>query len=47
MKKKLHACGSVEHEIARRQFLGGLTAGGAMIGGLSSFYTQQALAGLA
>ena len=44
--KKLHACGSMEHEIARRQFLGGMMAGGAMIGGLSSFYTQEALAGL-
>ena len=47
MKKQFGACGSVEHEVARRQFLGGMMAGSAVIGGLSSFTTQEALAGLA
>ena len=47
MKKKNQACGSADHEIARRQFLGGMMAGGTVIGGLSSFYTQEVLASLA
>jgi len=33
--------------MARRQFLGGMMAGGTVIGGLSSFYTQEVLASLA
>ena len=47
MKKKIQACGSAAHEIARRQFLGGMMTGGTVIGGLSSFYTQEVLASLA
>ncbi len=47
MRKKFHACGSADHEMARRQFLGGMMAGGTVIGGLSSFYTQEVLASLA
>ncbi len=47
MKKKIQACGSAAHEIARRQFLGGMMAGGTVIGGLSTFYTQEVLASLA
>ena len=34
MKKKFQACGSADHEIARRQFLGGMMTGGTVIGGL-------------
>ena len=48
MKECTYACGSAEHEIARRQFLGGLAAGtGAVIGGLGSLTAPEALANLA
>ncbi|SVC06255.1 uncharacterized protein METZ01_LOCUS259109, partial [marine metagenome] len=47
MKKKFQACGSADHEMARRQFLGGMIVGGTVIGGLGSFYTQEVLASLA
>ena len=39
-----YACGSEEHLIARRQFLGGMAAGGAMLGGLGTFATAEAVA---
>ena len=43
-----YACGSAEHSIARRQFLGGLTAGaGAVVGGLSLLTGPAAAARLA
>ena len=42
-----YACGSKEHQIARRQFLGGLTAGGAILGGLGTFATADAVAKMA
>ena len=41
-----YACGSNEHRIARRQFLGALTIGGATMGGLSSLCLPSASAEL-
>jgi len=46
--KCTYACGSVEHAIARRQFLGSLAIGaGAVVGGLGSFATPTVSAALA
>ena len=42
-----YACGSEEHLIARRQFLGGMAAGGAMLGGLGTFTTAEAVVKMA
>jgi hypothetical protein len=43
-----YACGSVEHAIARRQFLGSIALGtGAVVGGLGSFATPSVAAALA
>ncbi|MFP6902555.1 MAG: DUF1501 domain-containing protein [Verrucomicrobiia bacterium] len=40
-----YACGSEEHLIARRKFLGGMATGaGAMLGGLGAFATPEAVA---
>jgi hypothetical protein len=48
LMKCSYACGSDEHEIARRQFLGGLAAGtGAVIGGLGWFAQPAAASQLA
>jgi len=42
-----YACGTDEHRIARRQFLGTLAASGAMVGGLGALATSAAGAELA
>jgi len=40
-----YACGSEEHLIARRQFIGGVATGaGAVLGGLGAFATPEAVA---
>ena len=45
MKKCDYACGSEEHLIARRQFLGGVAVGtGAVLGGLGTFASPDAVA---
>ena len=45
MKRCDYACGSEEHLIARRQFLGGVAVGtGAVLGGLSTFASPDAVA---
>lgn len=43
-----YSCGTGEHKLARRSFLGGMTAGvGAVVGGLGSFTAPQAMADVA
>ncbi len=42
-----YACGSNDHQMARRQFLGALATGGAMMGGLSTLARPAASAELA
>src|SRR5690606_36395199 len=44
-----YACGSIEHRMARRQFLGGMVAGGAglMVGGISALARPAAAKQLA
>ncbi len=48
MKRCDYACGSEEHLIARRQFLGGVAVGtGAVLGGLGTFASPDAVAKMA
>ena len=48
MKRCDYACGSEEHLIARRQFLGGVAVGtGAVLGGLGTFAAPDAVAKMA
>ena len=48
MKKCDYACGSEEHLIARRQFLGGVAVGaGTVLGGLDTFAAPDAVAKMA
>lgn len=47
MKKCTYACGTEEHLLARRQFLGGVAAGAGVVGGLGALTSSASAAKLA